>query len=110
MSAAAGAGTASSGGGVEGRVFAVERRVRERQIKVGLNPRGNVLGGEQVGFLVLPVLAPALLEGCGLTLLRQTGDQVRMAGADALLGKRLGHSWDELQEGQTGVDVACALA
>jgi hypothetical protein len=33
-----------------------------------------------------------------------------VAGGDALLGERLGHSGDELQEGQTGVDVACALA
>jgi hypothetical protein len=45
VSAAAGAGDASSGGGVEGGVFAVERRVREGEIEVRLNPRGDVLGG-----------------------------------------------------------------
>jgi hypothetical protein len=45
VSAAAGAGDASSGGGVEGWVFAVERCIRERQIEVGLYPRGKVLGG-----------------------------------------------------------------
>ena len=33
-----------------------------------------------------------------------------MAGGDALLGERLGHSGDELQEGQPGVDVTYALA
>ncbi len=33
-----------------------------------------------------------------------------MAGGDALLCERFGHFWDELQERQTGVDVACALA
>ena len=45
VSTAAGAGDASSCGGVEGWVFAVERSIRERQIEVGLNPRGKVLGG-----------------------------------------------------------------
>jgi hypothetical protein len=49
-------------------------------------------------FLVLPVLAPALLEGCGLALLRETGDKIGVAGGDALLGERLGHGGDELQE------------
>jgi hypothetical protein len=33
-----------------------------------------------------------------------------MAGGDALLGERLDHSGDELQERQTGIDMACALA
>ena len=36
--------------------------------------------------------------------------QVGVAGRDALLSECLGYSGDELQEGQTGVDVACALA
>jgi hypothetical protein len=40
VSAAAGAGRASSGSGVEGRVFAVEGRFRERKIKVRLNSSG----------------------------------------------------------------------
>ena len=44
VSAAAGASDASSGSGVEGGVFPVEWCIRERQIEVGLNPRGNVLG------------------------------------------------------------------
>jgi hypothetical protein len=63
-----------------------------------------------VGFLVLPILSPALLEGCGLRLLRDAGDKVGVADGDALLGERFGHFGDELQERQTGVDVACALA
>ena len=33
-----------------------------------------------------------------------------MAGGNAFLGERFRHRGDELQEGQTGVDVACALA
>jgi hypothetical protein len=33
-----------------------------------------------------------------------------MAGGDALGGERLGDGGDKLQEGQTGVDVACAFA
>jgi len=33
-----------------------------------------------------------------------------MAGGDALLGERLRYRGDELQEGQTGVDVAGTLA
>jgi len=44
VSTASGTGDASSGGGVEGWVFPVEWCIRERQIEVGLNPRGNVLG------------------------------------------------------------------
>jgi hypothetical protein len=63
-----------------------------------------------MGFVVLPILSPALLEGCGLRLLRDTGDKVGVAGRDALLDERLRHFGDELQERQTGVDVACALA
>ena len=46
VSTATGASDASSGGGVEGGVFAVERRIRERQVEVDLNPRGKMLGGE----------------------------------------------------------------
>ena len=45
VSAAAGAGGASSGGGVEGRVFAVKRRIGKGEIEVVLYPRGQELGG-----------------------------------------------------------------
>ncbi len=44
VSAAAGAGGASSGCGVEGWVFAVERRIGKREIKVALYPSGEELG------------------------------------------------------------------
>jgi hypothetical protein len=65
-----------------------------------------MLGGEKVWFLILPVLPPALLKGCGLALLRKPGDEVGMAGGGALLSKRLSHDGDEAQEGETGVNVA----
>ena len=55
-------GKASSGGGVKGGVFAVERCVRKVEVKIGLYPRGQMLGGKQVRLLVLPVLPPALFE------------------------------------------------
>jgi hypothetical protein len=45
VSAASGACGASSGGGVEVRVFAVERCIREGQIEIGLYPCGEVLRG-----------------------------------------------------------------
>ena len=48
-------------------------------------------------LFVLPVLAPALLEGLRLNVLGKTGDQVGMAGGDALLSEGLGHCGDELQ-------------
>ena len=38
-SAAEGTGDASSGNGVEGRVLAVEGRIRKGEVKVVLNPR-----------------------------------------------------------------------
>ena len=105
-----GAGGAGSGNGVEGEVFAVEGRVGKRQIEVGLYPRGDVLGGEQVRLLVAPVLAPALGESIRLVLQWETGDQVGMAGRDAFPGERFCYFGDELQQGQTGVDVGSALA
>ena len=43
-------------------------------------------------------------------LLRDTGDQVGMAGGDAFPGERLGYFGDELQQGQTRIDVGSALA
>lgn len=46
-----GASDASSGGGVEGRIFAVKRRIRERQIEVFLYPCAQVFGGKQVRLL-----------------------------------------------------------
>jgi hypothetical protein len=45
VSAAAGAGGASSGCGVEGLLFAVERRIGQGERKVALYPRGEELGG-----------------------------------------------------------------
>ena len=97
-SAATWAGDASSGFGFEGGVLAVERCLGKVQVEVGLNPRAQVLGRKQVRFLVLPVLAPAVLERLGLMLLRQTGNQVGMAGGDALLDECLGHIGDKLQQ------------
>jgi hypothetical protein len=46
ISAATGAGGARSGGGVEGGVFAVEWRIRKRQVQIGLYPCGKVLRGQ----------------------------------------------------------------
>ena len=43
-------------------------------------------------------------------LLRQTGDEVGVTRRDALLDECLGDIGDELQQRETGVDVACALA
>jgi hypothetical protein len=80
VSAAARAGKASSSSGVEGRILAIKRRIFERKIQMGLYPSGEVFRGQQVRFLVIPVLAPALLEGCGLGLLRKPGDEVGVAG------------------------------
>ena len=51
-----------------------------------------MLRGEQVRFLVLPILAPALLVSRRLMLLRQTRKQVGMAGRDAFLHKRLSYA------------------
>jgi hypothetical protein len=45
MSTSAGASNASSCGGVEGGVFAVEWCIRKLEIEIVLNPSGNVLGG-----------------------------------------------------------------
>jgi hypothetical protein len=45
ISAAAGAGGASSGCGVESVVLAVERCIGQREIKVALYPSGEELGG-----------------------------------------------------------------
>ena len=61
-------------------------------------------------FFVLPVFAPALFVGRGLCVLRETGKQISVTRGDPLGCKRLGDGWNELQERQTGVDVACTLA
>ncbi len=110
VSAAARAGNASSSSGVQGRVLAIKRRIFEREIEVALYPCGEVFRRQQVRFLVIPVLAPALLEGCGLGLLRKPGDEVGVAGGDAILCERFGHFGNQLQEREPGVDVAGALA
>ncbi len=109
-SAAAGAGDAGSCGRVQGWVFLAERGIGKGEIEVGLYPRAKVLRGEQVRLLVLPILAPALLVGVGLGVLRETGKQVGVGCGDALGAERLGDRRDKLQQGQTGVDVGCALA
>jgi len=62
---------ASSRVGVEGGIFSVERGLVQREIDVVGDPCGEVFGGEQMRFVVLPVLAPALREGLGLFLLRE---------------------------------------
>jgi hypothetical protein len=108
--AAPGASDTSSGCGVEGRVFAVERGLCERQVEGSLYPRAQMLRWEQVRFFVLPVFAPAQLECGGLMLLRQTGDQIGVAGGDPFLYERLGHCGNQVQERQAGVDVGSALA
>src|SRR5882762_122561 len=61
-------------------------------------------------FIVVPILAPALLKGSGLMFLRETGDQIGMAGGNAFLNKCLCDFGDELQERQTSINVRCALA
>jgi hypothetical protein len=61
-------------------------------------------------FFVVPILAPALLKGIGLMLLRQTGDEVGVACRDSLLDECLGHVGNELQERKTSVDVRWTLA
>jgi hypothetical protein len=43
----------------------------KREIDVVGDPSGEVFGGEQMGFFVLIVLAPALREGLALFLLRE---------------------------------------
>ena len=97
-------------GGGEGRVFAVERSIREGEVEVGLYPCREVPGREQVRFLVLPVLAPALLIGGGLHVLRETGEQVGVGRGDEFSAERLRNCRDQLQQRQTSIDVGCALA
>ena len=80
------------------------------QIKIGLNQRAKVFGRKQVSFLVLPVLAPAVVERIGLMFLRQTGNQRCMAGGDALLLECLCYCVDKLQQTQPRIDVAGTLA
>lgn len=55
-------------------------------------------GGEEVGFFILIILAPACLEGLLLEVLRKTCDEVGMAGGDALGLEGLGHVWNEVQQ------------
>ena len=51
-----------------------------------------------MGFLVLPILAPALLKGESLALLRESRDEVGMTRCDAFLEKRFRYFGNELQE------------
>jgi hypothetical protein len=59
---------------------------------------------------VLVVLAPARLETLGLAVLRKTGDEVGMTGGDLFVLERLGNLRHKLQQGETRIDVARALA
>ena len=77
--------------GVEGGIFSVERGLLQREIEVVGYPCGEVFGGEQMGFFVLIVLAPALREGLDLFLLREPCDEVGVTGRDALRLERLGY-------------------
>ena len=61
-------------------------------------------------FCVLPVLAPALLKGLSLRLLWETCKEVGVACCDALLREGLGYGGDQLQQRETSIDVARALA
>ena len=105
VSAAAGAGAASSGNGVEGGVLAVKRSIRKGQVQVRLYPRRDVLGGKQVRLPVLPVLPPALAVGGGLCLLRQSCSQVGVAGGDAFGCEVLRNRRYQLQQRKTAVDA-----
>ena len=80
------------------------------EIDVVRNPCGEVLGGEQMRFVVLPVLAPALREGFLLGVLREPCDEVGMAGCDALPLESFSHFGDELEQSEAGIDEAIALA
>ena len=77
---------------------------------VGLYPRRKVLGGEQMGLLILPVLTPALLVGIGLCVLRETCKQVGMGCGDEFGRESLRNRRNQLQERETGIDVRGALA
>ena len=69
-----------------------------------------MLGGEEVGFFVLIILAPACLEGLLLQVLRKTRDKVGMAGRYPLGLEGLGHLRNEAQQRMAGVDEAFAFA
>src|ERR1035437_899596 len=56
MTAAARAGKTGACGGVEGRIFLIERRFVECEVEILLNPRGKVPGREQMRLGVLIVL------------------------------------------------------
>src|SRR5205823_8741983 len=61
----------------------------------------------------LLITAPSVTSAHSLPLvfrLAQVTPTCGVAGGDALLDERIGYFGDELQERQTGVDVACALA
>jgi hypothetical protein len=95
---------------VESVVLAVEMCLIQREIDVVCNPCREVLGGEQMRFLVLPVLAPALREGFFLGVLREPCDEVGMAGCNALLLEGFSYLGDELEQSEAGIDEAIALS
>ena len=85
-------------------------RFVQREVDIVSDPCGQVFCGEQVGFVLLPVLAPAVFKGILLTILRKSRNQVGVAGGDAFLLKCLGNFGNELEQGETGVDKALAFA
>lgn len=69
-----------------------------------------MLGGGEVAFFVLIILAPACLECLLLEVLRKTRDKVGMTGRDPLGLEGLGHIRNEVQQRKARVDEAFAVA
>ncbi len=63
-----------------------------------------------MGFVLLPVFAPAVFKSILLAILRKPRNQVCVAGGDAFLLKCLGNFGNELEQGESGVDKALAFA
>ena len=63
-----------------------------------------------MALLVLPVLTEGVGESLGLLLSGEPRKQIGMAGREFFLLESLCHLGDERKQGQTGVDVALALA
>ena len=98
VATASGAGDAGSSGRIQRRILAVKRSLGECEIEVALNPRGDMLCWQKMWLCVLPVLAPALLEGLSLGLLGETGKEVGVACCDAFLREGFGYGRDQLQQ------------